>query len=151
MKKRTKRGRRRPRARQVHGTYVNHVEFLPSSWELTAVFRSQSREYTPEGGEQWRSKEVARVTLPIGLAKVALFGLMAHITGYEVQFGRIDVPSNMIPNIPPAELIGSESVAKLAIAKAELFGRASTVAVHPDAPQAQAPHAESGPKILKVH
>lgn len=147
MKKRTKRSGRKPRARSVHGVYVNHVDLLPSAWELTAIFRSKSRDYTPEGGEQWLSKEVARVTLPMGLAKVALFGLLAHITGYEAQFGRIDLPPNLIPNLPPAELIGSEAVAKLAVAKAELFGRPSHAEPHQEPKPLPLPSTQGGVKV----
>jgi hypothetical protein len=146
-----KRKPRKPTKRSTLGAYVNHVELLPSTWELTAVFSSASRSYSEDGGERWSTKEVARVTLPMGLAKVALFGLVAHVVGYEAQFGRIDVPAGLVPNLPSPESILPDALARLSIARAELFGQQPHAETQIEGTTGQASRAKTGVKTQKLH
>lgn len=59
-----------------------------------------------------------------------------------------EVPPNLIPDIPPAELIGPDAVAKLAIAKAELFA-ASPLPDRQQEPKATA--VRNGHGVVRVH
>lgn len=82
--------------------YANNTQLLSSNWDLELTFGQLDQRQGPNSVVQ-----SASVTLPWPAAKVLWYFLSQHLVGHESDFGRVIIPSGIIPEFPankPKEL-----------------------------------------------
>ena len=108
--------RAKPANASAFGPYANSVAVQLGISETVIAF---ARIYP--NGVGWPVEDVARVTLPLVVAKALIFQLTNNVAMIESVAGPIYVPPGMVPQIPQAQLMKADLVARLAILHAELF------------------------------
>lgn len=104
----------RPRAAR----YATEVQLHRGVWDMGITFGN----YRPnEGANGWQLVNEAPIVMPMGLVKMLVYGLTAHLISHEAMHGTVVVPAKMIPPSPPVELTGPDGAARMAILRAELF------------------------------
>lgn len=113
---------RNQQRRSPFGEFANYVDVRPTCTEVS--LRMGHYHAGDQETIEWRVDEIARFTMPYAAAKVTVFNLMASIVAAEHGAGFINVPVGIRPQIPSAEYIGAEGVAKLTALFNELFAPA---------------------------
>lgn len=77
--------------------YANNVRFEPTVYDLKIVFGETD---LSSGTEITRLH--TSITLPWALVKLALFFLEVNVKAHEITNGKIAIPPNQIPPLPPS-------------------------------------------------
>lgn len=86
--------------------YANNVLFEPSVWDLKMIFGQLDQSEGRAVVEQHTA-----VTIPWAQAKVLSYYLQVNLTAYEIENGRIAIPTGVLPPEPgpiPPELEGNQ-------------------------------------------
>lgn len=86
-------------------SYANNVYLLTSNWDLKLIFGELDQMQSPNLVVQNGS-----VTLPWAQVKVLAYFLSLQLTAHEAEFGRLVIPSSIIPEIPAQRPKGFENV-----------------------------------------
>lgn len=76
--------------------YANNVYLESSVWDMKLIFGRLDQRANPPKVEQHGS-----VSMPWSQTKIFAYLLCAHIAGYELQNGQINVPSYVLPPLLP--------------------------------------------------
>lgn len=76
--------------------YANNIQFEPTSYDLKLVFGELS-----QTGGKVTIEQHTSITISWVEAKMLSYFLQIQIAGYELQNGKIQVPKNVWPVVPP--------------------------------------------------
>ena len=75
--------------------YVDNSQLLSSNWSLEIVFGHLDQKQGPDVVVQTQS-----VKMPWAAAKTLLYFLHLHVMGHEDHYGRVIIPSGIVPEFP---------------------------------------------------
>src|SRR5690242_2782283 len=92
-------------AEDFASVYANNSRFELSTWDLKIFFGQLSQFPEEKPYIDWHTA----ITLPWMQAKILSYFLQVNLAGYEAQNGKIRLPANIQPPVPPAPTLETEN------------------------------------------
>jgi hypothetical protein len=83
------------KADDFRSVYANNVFFEGSLWDMKMLLGQLDQQIGPNAVVQHTA-----ITLPWAQVKLMRYFLGLHLLSHEMRFGRVQIPTNMVPPIP---------------------------------------------------